>query len=683
MSKVDPSMLEMLDSFVLETSDMLEELDQILMEAEQEKDLTEDQIGRIFRITHTIKGSAAMMGQNKMSELSHTIEDVFSVLRETPDKLDTVADSLFDLVFHSSDFIKAELENVGDESCEEADPSELTKELRTLADQLSGKTSLPAGASNVTAQAVADDGSTYHILVRFEENCMMENVRACMLITQLQDCCSQVDSVPEHPELNPDCAADIVRDGLQLFVMPEDSLNDVTQVLETALSVNSYEVLSEPKKLKKEEKLAAAPAAPAVSNAPQPAQETAKPNAKKEPAKKTSRNGGKQNLIPVNQEKLDRLMDLVGEIVTSESMVEGDRDLKGLKLDHFSKTFRQLRKLTDELQGVVMSTRMVPLKGTFNKMNRIVRDMDKKLDKKAVLVTEGSETEIDKTVNDMIGDPLMHMVRNAMDHAIETPAERIAAGKPETGTVALRARDAGGEIVIEVADDGAGLDRDILLAKAKQRGLLQKAPEEYSDREAFGMIMLAGFSTNSDVTEFSGRGVGMDVVRKNVEAIGGNISISSKKGIGTTFTIKLPLTLAIVDGMNLKVGDTTFTVPISSICQNFRVNNETEIIQNTAGYELITLRDEYYPLVRMGKQFGMEHTCENLEDGILVLVESGDRRACLLVDQLLGEYRVVVKPFPSYFDEYNLKQTGLSGCSILGDGTISLILDVNHLLNEE
>lgn len=679
MSKVDPSMLEMLDSFVLETSDMLEELDQILMEAEQEKDLTEDQIGRIFRITHTIKGSAAMMGQNKMSELSHTIEDVFSVLRETPDKLDAVADSLFDLVFQSSDFIKAELENVGDESCEEADPSALTKELRKLADQLSGKTAPSAGASDAGTQAAVDDGSAYRILVRFEDNCMMENVRACMLITQLQDCCSRVDSIPDHPELNPDCAEDIVRDGLQLYLLPEDSINDVTQVLETALSVKSYEVLSEPENMKQEKTVEK----PETKSAPQPSQGTAKPVAKKEPAKKNSRNGGKQNLIPVNQEKLDILMDLVGEIVTAESMVEGDRDLKGLKLDHFSKTFRQLRKLTDELQSVVMSTRMVPLKGTFNKMNRIVRDMDKKLDKKAVLVTEGSETEIDKTVNDMIGDPLMHMVRNAMDHAIESPAERIAAGKPETGTIALRARDAGGEIVIEVADDGAGLDREVLLAKAQQRGLLVKAPEEYSDREVFGLIMLAGFSTNKDVTEYSGRGVGMDVVRKNVEAIGGNISISSQKGVGTTFTIKLPLTLAIVDGMNLKVGDTTFTVPISSICQNFRVSDETEVIKNTAGYELITLRNEYYPLVRMGEQFGIEQTCEKLEDGILILVESGDRRACLLVDQLLGEYRVVVKPFPSYFDEYNLKQSGLSGCSILGDGTISLILDVNHLLNEE
>ena len=220
-------------------------------------------------------------------------------------------------------------------------------------------------------------------------------------------------------------------------------------------------------------------------------------------------------------------MDLVGEIVTTESMVTNNPDLRGLKLDNYMKSARELRKLTDELQDVVMSMRMVPLSGIFQKMNRIVRDMCKKLGKKAELATIGGDTEVDKTINEVLGDPFMHMVRNAMDHAIEMPDERVKAGKPESGTITLSANNVGGEIVIQIADDGCGLDRETILRKAANNGLLSKPEAEYSDREAYSLIMLPGFSTNKEVTEFSGRGVGMDVVQKNLEKVGGSISIDS------------------------------------------------------------------------------------------------------------------------------------------------------------
>ena len=389
----------------------------------------------------------------------------------------------------------------------------------------------------------------------------------------------------------------------------------------------------------------------------------------------------KQSLVSVNQSKLDQLMDLVGEIVTSESMVVGNPELRGLKLDNFHKSARELRKLTDELQDVVMSIRMVPLSGVFQRMNRIVRDMCKKLDKDVDLITEGGDTEVDKTINEAIGDPFMHMIRNSMDHGIELPEERLQKGKPAKGRITLAAKNIGGEIVITISDDGQGLDTDVLMKKARANGLLTKPESEYTDKEIFGFIMLPGFSTNKEVTEFSGRGVGMDVVRQNLEKVGGTLSIDSKRGEGTTFTIKIPLTLAIVDGMELAVGSSVFTLPITSIKQSFKLSDGGQLVTDTDGSEMIMLRGQCYPLIRLHQIFGIDTQVTELTDGIIMQIENSEKVACIFADELLGEQQVVVKPFPKFLSKYEIKQMGISGCTILGDGSISLILDANNLLN--
>lgn len=276
----------------------------------------------------------------------------------------------------------------------------------------------------------------------------------------------------------------------------------------------------------------------------------------------------------------------------------------------------------------------------------------------------------------------MHMIRNAMDHAIELPEERVVAGKPETGNITMSAYNVGGEIVISIADDGQGLNREAILRKAANNGLLAKAESEYSDREVYSMIMLPGFSTNKAVTEFSGRGVGMDVVQKNLEKVGGAISIESMPGQGTTFTIKIPLTLAIVDGMELVVGDTIFTLPITSIQQTFKLSDATSLVRDTNQAEMVLIRDECLPVLRLHDVYNIPTEITDLTEGILILISNGHRSACLFVDELLGEQQVVVKPFPSFFNKYPIKQAGLSGCSILGDGSISLILDGNNLLTQ-
>lgn len=275
-----------------------------------------------------------------------------------------------------------------------------------------------------------------------------------------------------------------------------------------------------------------------------------------------------------------------------------------------------------------MSMRMVPLSGVFQKMNRIVRDMCKKLDKEVDLITEGGDTEVDKTINEAIADPFMHMVRNSMDHAIESPEERLALGKPEHGQVALRAKNIGGEIVITISDDGRGLDTESILKKARNNGILTKPENEYTEKEIFNLIMLPGFSTNTEVTEYSGRGVGMDVVRKNIEKVGGTISIDSKAGQGTTFTLKIPLTLAIMDGMELAVGGSVFTMPITSIKQSFKFSRDQQLVRDTDGSEMIMLRGECFPLIRLHEIFQIPTEVTELSEGIVMQTKTADQ-SCL------------------------------------------------------
>ncbi len=683
---IDPSMEPMLEVFIYETTTLLDQLDEILLESEKSKSFSDDNINEIFRIMHTIKGSAAMMDLTGISTLAHAVEDVFFIIREHPEKMAHIGEAIFDLVFQASDFFKEELESVQNTHEANKDPSAIIAELERQAAILNGAEApapaqTPAAAqpaAAASAQEAPSDGS-YRIRVHFEEGCQMENIRAFMLLSQLKDLCDELTSVPESPESDSSLCSEIIKNGLLLIFKPSVSVAEIYQVIESAVNVASYE----------DETPAAQPAAPEQPAAEQPAGSTPPPAAPEKPAAPAASSPAappnaakvKQSLISVNQTKLDQLMDLVGELVTTESMVVSSPDLKGLHLDNFYKSTRELRKLTDELQDVVMSIRMVPLSGVFQKMNRIVRDMSKKLDKEVEFYTEGGDTEVDKTINDAIGDPFMHMVRNAMDHAIEHPDERIANGKPATGKVSMIAKNIGGEIVITIADDGKGLDTEQIIRKARENGLLTKPESEYSNKEIFGMIMLPGFSTNKEVTEYSGRGVGMDVVHKNIEKVGGTISIDSEKGKGTTFTIKIPLTLAIVDGMELAVGDTVFTLGITSIQRSFKIYDDNQILHNTDGTEMIMLSGECFPLIRLHQLYNIPTEITDLHDGIVILIENGENVACIFADELLGEQQVVVKPFPTFLNKYALKQIGLSGCSILGDGSISLILDANNLLN--
>ncbi|MDR1070232.1 MAG: chemotaxis protein CheA, partial [Gracilibacteraceae bacterium] len=656
---INDSMAEM---YLYETNSLLEQLDQILLGAEKSNEFSEEEINSIFRIMHTIKGSSAMMEFNEIAQVAHKVEDLFSFIRNNGVDREMNED-LCNLVFQANDFLKEEVEKVENGEPLNSDIAFLEERILNFLGVLKGDPPAPPPAANIPSPSAAEPPAAaddpHEVLVRFDEGCQMENVRAMIILNKMREIGVQCVSVPERLENSDAAVQEIITRGFRIVLADAADLDKVTDLLNNSLNIASFtaggreyklarkkeasairvffedgcgmenmrafqllnqvlevypDIRSIPEQLINNEEAtqqvihegfllivnddgrvgdvlgvveqglhvksyatenwddgaadetpAPAPPAPVIAKEetsgsaavpavnPQPAVSPA-------PAPESGR-VVKQNLISVSLNKLDALMELVGEIVITESMVTSSPDLQDLELENFTKSARQLRKLTGELQDISMSLRMVSVSGAFQKMFRIVRDMNKKLDKDVELILVGEETEVDKTIVDSIADPLMHLVRNSMDHGIESRADRLAGGKPEKGKIVLSAQNSAGEILITVQDDGKGLDREVLLNKAAEKGLLTKSPSEYSEKEAFLLLLLPGFSTKSEVTEFSGRGVGMDVVKKNIEKIGGTVTIESRKGLGMASIFKIPLTLAIIDAMKVAVGKSILTIP--------------------------------------------------------------------------------------------------------------------------
>ncbi len=702
-----------LDAFLYETNTLLEQLDSIVLAAEQQNDISQDDINTIFRIMHTIKGSSAMMEYNSLMTIAHHAEDLFAIIREKG--MDVVPQGLrpelFDVLFQTIDFFRQELERVENDQPLTENIDTLYQKINTLMEQIrSGGQAQPQLESSAPSAGTNSNHFPHGLQIFFDEGCGMESLRAYMLVCSIRDICSEEDFTyePQGVENDSSTSEQIVESGFFLYFRKSEDRDAAIHAVTASGSVRSYQAIdqAEPQPEAKPEPAAqpaaqpavqsagtqpaaqptaqsapAASVAPAASAAPAPAKPApAKPApAKSAPAAKSEGSPHhKESLISVNLSKLDELAAVVGEIVITESMVTSSPELKGLKLDAFTKSARQLRKLTDELQDVSMSLRMVPVSGTFQKMNRIVRDMCKKLGKQARLTLVGEDTEVDKTIVDSISDPIMHIVRNSMDHGIEeTPQQRVDAGKDPVGEIVLSARHTGSEVIIEIKDDGQGVNYDGVLNKAIRNGLAQ--PDvEYSHKEILNFLMAPGFSTNTQVTEFSGRGVGMDVVKRNVEEVGGTVSITSEPGVGMTTTLKIPLTMAIMDGMEVSVGKSIFTIPIHNIRQSFKISDE-DLIRDAAGGEMFKCMGSFYPVIRMRDLYHMEGGVTQIKDGILIWLEAGEHSYCLFVDELLGEQQVVVKPLPSFLNRFNIKASGIAGCTILGDGNISIILDVSNL----
>ena len=670
MPKFDESLEQMLDVYIYEEQQLLEQLDDILMRTEKEDTIAPDDVAEIFRIMHTVKGSSSMMGLTNLQKLAHAAEDLFSIIRDKPD-IAYDKKILFDLVFQASDSMKSEIDILGDESAELTDFTQQIAKIRAYADVMKSadgqqiKSALPQ--EDIFTDDEGEDILT--LKVKYAETCAMPSVRAMLLMRSLGKVCEVTKTIPL--DINADNANDIITaNGLYLKLITDDK-DAVVNIAKKAIDVDSVEWVEKPKADPKPE-----------PQPEQPAPQAAKTEQGAAEKKKSSpeRGGG---MMSVSLAKLDTLLDLVGEIVITESAVISSPDLKPFmaSLDRFSTSARNLKKLTDELQDVVMSIRMVPVANAFSKMNRVVRDMNENLGKGVELVFVGQETEVDKSVVDILNDPLMHLVRNAVDHGIEAPEVRKQKGKTEKPTVTLSAENSSSEVIITVEDNGAGMDHNAILAKAKQKGILKKPESEYTKQEALGLIMKAGFSTNEQVTNYSGRGVGMDVVKQNLEKIGGKLIVESEMGVGSKFIIKIPLSLSINDVMQVAVGCMDLSVPISSVKEIFKADMQN-IVYDTDGTQLIMIRGKCYPIISLPQYFGVESRVGSLDEGIMIFCEEEHKRVCLFADSLIGEQQIVTKPFSPILGQYNLNENGLSGCSILADGSMTLIADVGCIINK-
>jgi two-component system chemotaxis sensor kinase CheA len=508
----------------------------------------------------------------------------------------------------------------------------------------------------------------------FKEDSEMENIRSYTVVHNMDDLVDEILYSPKNIIENDQSIAEIRSNGFQLACRTNTEEERIKEYLEGTIFLERLDF----------EEIGETEFDEFASNNGyvDPSEGSEIPNTSQNPVEQSTVQdsfvNAKQSIISVNVDKLDKLMDIVGEIVIAEAMVTQNPEINELEIESFDKVSCQLHKITGELQDLVMAIRMVPLSTTFLKMHRIVRDMTRKQGKNVVLDVFGEETEVDKNIIEKIADPLMHIIRNAIDHGIESEEERIENGKNTQGNIILEANNSGSDVLIVVKDDGRGLDKKKLYNKAITLGLVNQSYEEMTDRELHNLILHPGFSTNEKVTEYSGRGVGMDVALNNIESIGGSVLVDSIPSVGTTITLKIPLTLAIIEGMNLKVGNGRFTLPIVKIKESFRPRN-SEIITDTEGQEMIMVRGHCYPILRLHEVYEVPTEVHNFDEGILIMIDKDEGGCCIFADELLGKQQVVVKALPKYLKKYkNIK--GLGGCTLLGDGSISLILDIGELL---
>ncbi|MCI9191023.1 MAG: chemotaxis protein CheA [Lachnospiraceae bacterium] len=711
----------MLDMYLFENGQLLEQLQETVLEQKDAECFDEDSINEIFRTMHTIKGSSGIMMFDNITAVSHKLEDIFYYLREShPDNVPHV--ELVEHVLEVEDFISNEMEKIRSGDPVDGDASGIIADLDKFLDMIKNggaPTGENAPPENVHEEPkhfyiapVATAASRfYKIFITFFPETEMANVHAYKTVYALKEIAEDILYSPEDILTDEKSGEIIIKEGFRILLQAQCTEQEVRDLIGVGYDIEKVEVYEcdanqfllgfdfgdqeaapapqidleasvetieakaeEAQKEKTEEKK---PEAPKITPGDFVIQ-SKEPGKQKKLAKDKPK-GEKASFISVNVSKMDQLMDLIGELVISESVVLQNSDLKvpGLNLDNFNKAAAQLASISTDLQNVIMSMRMVPLTNTFQKMNRIVFDVSRKLGKDIEFVMVGENTEVDKNIIEHISDPLMHLVRNSVDHGIESNEDRAAKGKTEKGKVTLSARTEAGKVWISVEDNGTGLDREKIIAKARKQGILDpgKPDAAYTDKEVYQFITLPGFSTNEQVTEYSGRGVGMDVVVQNIQAIGGALEIESTPGLGSVMSLKIPLTLAIIDGIVMEVGTSSFVMETGVIKQFIRVK-EDMMVHEPNGDEFVMIRGECYPVIRLGRWYGLEDYQESVEDGVMLILEVEDKKVCLLVDKLVGEQEIVVKPIPSYIK----KVKGLSGCTQLGDGSIALILDAPGLV---
>ena len=701
-----------LEIFIDETSEHLQNLSDCIMELEKDPE-NMDTINEIFRAAHSLKGMAGTMGFKRMQRLTHDMENVFQEVRSEKVK---VTSSMIDLLFKCLDAIEGYLDNVKASSDEGTEDNELIiKELNDFIAAEDGAAAAPAQAEpkkeEAPAQTAGGDDKKYfefglsesekdkikqaeeggaHIYgmtIYIQKECLLKAARAFLVFKAVEEFGEILVYNPSSQDIEDekfDC-------DFSIFIASDEPYEKIAEAAKSVSEIDKVvgeEVKYETLAAKQEKAEADAAAAEKSQDAPAeaaPAQEQPQAQAAK-PAAKTQSSGNKKQTVAkpvtnrtvrVDIEKLDALMNQVSElIIAKNSLVSiSSTDSGDFQNQSFHEQIEYLERITTNLHESVMKVRMVPIESVVAKFPRMIRDLSRKLDKKMELYMTGEDTELDRTVVDQIGDPLQHLLRNSADHGLEDNATRIAKGKPEVGSIFLNAFQEGNNVIIQVGDDGNGIDVEAVRNKAIERGVItEEQAETMSQKEIINLLFLPSFSMAKKITDISGRGVGLDVVKSNIEALGGDVEVKTELGVGTTFTVRLPLTLAIIQALMVEIRDEKYAIALGSISNIEDI--PVKDIKYVEAQEVIHLRGKVIPLIRMDQVLDIEPKEEEPESLTVVIVQKGENLAGLVVDNLIGQQEIVIKSLGKYINN----NTIISGATILGDGEVALILDVNVLM---
>ncbi len=641
-----------------------------------------EKINEIFRAAHSIKGGSGTFGFIEIAGFTHVLETLLDEMRDY--KRDVTQEAI-DVMLAAVDVLRDMLTKLQNhQPIDERRAASVQAQLEAILGMAPSETAVKS-QNNQTVATKSAMPTSWVIKMVPEKGLLQTGNEPIRIFRELQslgklDVTAHTDNLPSIDNFNPEelnLSWTLVLSGMEV------ELDDIKEVFEwidgDGAQISIEAPITSSATTHQSESTSAATvsavkpvATPATISTPASSTENSAIKDASAQKKAPQQDGS----IRVNLSKIDQMVNLVGELVITQSMLSqfGDQAEQNPDstewIDKLKEGLTHLERHTRELQESVMNIRMLPVSFAFNRMPRIVHDVSQKLGKNIELLMEGENTELDKTMLEQLTDPLVHIVRNSIDHGIESPADRIAAGKPEKGVVKMAAFHQGGNILIQITDDGAGINIDKVRQKAIEKGVIDP-DSNLSHEEVVDLIFHPGFSTADVVSDVSGRGVGMDVVRRNIRGLGGTVEVKTKRGEGSVFTIRLPLTLAILDGQLASVGSQTYVFPLVSIVESIQVDKS--LVKGIAGQaELYKLRDQYIPVIRLHNRFGVEDAKNDLAEGLLVVVEEGGRRAGIFVDDLLGQQQVVIKSLESNF----MKIGGIAGATILGDGTVALILDV-------
>ncbi|WP_099362998.1 chemotaxis protein CheA [Fredinandcohnia onubensis] len=674
-----------LEVFIEESKEHLQACNENLLKLEKEPENIAI-VNEIFRSAHTLKGMSATMGYEDLASLTHQMENVLDGIRNSKIK---VTPSLLDVVFKSVDYLEDMIFSIADGGDGKKDVTDVVLLLKkvesgdkTTAEEATGSvdqnnvdepapyiTNYDDFELTVIQQSKEQGFNCYEISIQLREDCLLKAARVFMVFEVLEQLGEIIKSFPSVGQLEEEQFDSEFRVTVVSMETPENIEKQITKVSEiNKVIVYDFQINSNKTQVQ-EQIQAQAEVAPAL--APQEKQITDKKENRS--SKSNSKHGGNQKTIRVNIEKLDTLMNLFEELVIDRGRLEQiSHDLKHSELNE---TVERMSRISGDLQNIILTMRMVPVETVFNRFPRMVRQLAKDLHKKINLQIIGAETELDRTVIDEIGDPLVHLLRNALDHGIETPEIRLQNGKPEEGTVILRAYHSGNHVFIEIEDDGAGISREKIIKKAVNKGLIEeKTVESLTDSQVFDFIFSSGFSTAEQISDVSGRGVGLDVVKNTIESLGGSITIHSEMSKGSTFSIQLPLTLSIISVMLVTIQNEKYAIPLSSIIETAIIKKSEILFAHNQ--MVIDYRGKVVPLVNLIDIFEVPTITEDDEDFSILIVKKGDRSAGLIVDSFVGQQEIVLKSLGNYLTNV----FAISGATILGDGQVALVIDCNALI---